>query len=402
MPKTIPTLENFVNLFERAKMEGEFAEAVGAMEVGVAALEACFKKNKTLGVDEDSAGNTLLHYAARFENADLAKTCLKYYVAFNDSNKFDMKAIHIAAFNGNVSILNYLANKGGISSSYVRVKALGHELLCFELHLAILNGQLQTASYLMESYNNAQILRVGSVGNICHLMAFTRDGSHIPTLMQSTWLQKYPYLLQECSGENFYTPLMLAASIGNVSAIEGFAKLQDLDMNKASIKDGRTALHVASQSESNIKALNDVYENEVDLYPELSVLKSAEKLLECGANINAQDNLKRTPLHSAVAAGNYEMAALLLTKGADITILDGNDMSPLLLAKQLSEENNQYDNKIVSLLENPGQQKEVINEHAGLRYHSTSHMLLAPSQQSTSVVNNNNNDLSVGQERKFK
>lgn len=50
-------------------------------------------------------------------------------------------------------------------------------------------------------------------------------------------------------------------------------------------------------------------------------------LIEKGANINAQDNEGRTPLHDAILSGFKDLAELLVRKGADYNIVDKSSKS---------------------------------------------------------------------------
>ena len=59
----------------------------------------------------------------------------------------------------------------------------------------------------------------------------------------------------------------------------------------------------------------------------------AEALLECGANIEARDSLRDTPLRRAVNCGRTAVAALLLAKGADPHSLGSKGLTPLSAAR---------------------------------------------------------------------
>jgi ankyrin repeat protein len=63
-----------------------------------------------------------------------------------------------------------------------------------------------------------------------------------------------------------------------------------------------------------------------------------EYLVSKGLNVNARNDIKRTPLHQAVLDGNYEAANALLDKGADPHMQDnyGNTPLHLLVSKRVS------------------------------------------------------------------
>ena len=55
-------------------------------------------------------------------------------------------------------------------------------------------------------------------------------------------------------------------------------------------------------------------------------------LIDHGANVNAQDDTKSTPLHLASSMGSIETVQLLIEHGADVTARDVRHMTPLHLA----------------------------------------------------------------------
>jgi ankyrin repeat protein len=59
----------------------------------------------------------------------------------------------------------------------------------------------------------------------------------------------------------------------------------------------------------------------------------AKLLVEKGAEVSAKDNAGDTPLHVAAAAGQEEMAKLLVEKGADVSAKDNVGGTPLYLAR---------------------------------------------------------------------
>jgi ankyrin repeat protein len=58
-------------------------------------------------------------------------------------------------------------------------------------------------------------------------------------------------------------------------------------------------------------------------------LRRVEQSLDAGANMNATDTLKRTPLFAAAFCNQPEVASLLLDKGSDVDAKDFLGMSPL-------------------------------------------------------------------------
>ena len=65
---------------------------------------------------------------------------------------------------------------------------------------------------------------------------------------------------------------------------------------------------------------------------------AVEKLLERGADVNAQDNDGDAPLHGAAQSGNVEILDLLLDKGADPNLKNKQGGTPLMWAAVFGHE----------------------------------------------------------------
>ena len=108
---------------------------------------------------------------------------------------------------------------------------------------------------------------------------------------------------------------------------------------------GRTPLHEAgANSSKEVVALllgrgADInahdFSRRTPLYSAISFSKTpevVELMLSRRADINARDNLAETPLHWASHRGTPEVVSLLLREGADVKALANTDVTPLHLA----------------------------------------------------------------------
>ncbi|THZ50077.1 hypothetical protein D6C90_02900 [Aureobasidium pullulans] len=110
--------------------------------------------------------------------------------------------------------------------------------------------------------------------------------------------------------------------------LERFDKLQerlilnDIDMLEPSPDDGNTALHWLIKSTSNAFALRE------------KIL--SEYLVDNPQRCSPTNLNQETPLHTAILSDSAFMAKMLIEHGADLTIRDDLERTPLDLAKELN------------------------------------------------------------------
>jgi ankyrin repeat protein len=130
------------------------------------------------------------------------------------------------------------------------------------------------------------------------------------------------------------TPIMLAASQGNVEIID-LLFTQGADPNtRGSMQ--RTALQYATEKNH---------------------IKAVKRLLAYGADIDAYDNGRLTPLVMAASRGHSELALLFIEKGADVNIQHSQGWTALIDAVAHG------DTKLVNALLEAGADKELVAEN---------------------------------------
>jgi ankyrin repeat protein len=107
---------------------------------------------------------------------------------------------------------------------------------------------------------------------------------------------------------------------------------------------GETPLHVAKTDEvvrvllecgaADLDARDDIDRTPLHETTSLGHVKAARVLLENGADPNARDNNNRTPLHTGTYRLGAEAAQVLLDYGADLNARDSNNRTPLHSASE--------------------------------------------------------------------
>ncbi|MBL0319892.1 MAG: ankyrin repeat domain-containing protein [Alphaproteobacteria bacterium] len=273
--------------------------------------------------------------------------------------------LHLYAEQGNVKNIEVLLERGadaGIQDGEGKAA----------LHLAAESGHLGAVQLLVEGRDVNQIDGQGlsplyfaaSNGHkdiVRYLIvegADMRSGFEEQNLMHLSVRNNLPYSFSCCLKEGSFiderdyygqTPLHIAVEEGNLKCIQYSAsKGENLDMTDS---DGRTLLHTAVIcSKEHIakylikKAKLDVNskDNNNNTPLHYAVVYNNDYIMRNlmdhpQINLNVKDELGNTPLHIAVSYGNTELVTKLLEKGADPTLTNNDNKTPMSLAEALKQ-----------------------------------------------------------------
>ena len=117
-------------------------------------------------------------------------------------------------------------------------------------------------------------------------------------------------------------------------------------------ENGDTPLHIAINAcvGTTAEGTNEVSSN--------VAAECAEILISYGAEVNIQNNIGSTPLHSAVCRSNLAVIQVLLKHGGRVDVQDVYGNTPLMLAQAMKKST-----KIVALLEKMTNSKHIVTCH---------------------------------------
>uniref|UniRef100_A0A8C9T8C5 CARD- and ANK-containing Inflammasome Adaptor Protein n=1 Tax=Scleropages formosus TaxID=113540 RepID=A0A8C9T8C5_SCLFO len=267
---------------------------IAAQHDQVAVMKFLISKGAKLDI-RDSQGRTALHRAAEMGNTSATKVLLQNGADIYALDKYsDITFLHVAAIKNNYNLVMVLLKSGSPNTARVLLEA-GAKLPPDAMKSLLFKAVQRNLEWII-----AALIDAGTDVN-------SRND------------------LQ-------YTPLLLAAELGNVYAF-------NILMSKnASVEDklpnGNSSLHLAVQS-GNMHITKLLLEEGVDanavgsqeqtplhltaLYNQSALV---EELLHVGAHINAVDQKGLTPLHVASQQGHPDIVSLLIRREADISAKD--------------------------------------------------------------------------------
>lgn len=265
-----------------------------------------------------SSGSSPLEAAAAAGESLIVEILLAKRASTERTQSSAWGPIHHAAGNGHIEVLRLLLIKGA------NVNALTKDGRT-ALHLAVEERRRDCARLLLASGARADI-RAGDGNTPLHIAAGNGDEHMVRLLLQKgaekNIRNKYGKTAYDIAAENGHNRLFdalrlgdnlcAAARMGDVKTIQ---KLLDHGANvNGRDQNGWTALHRASFK---------------------GRIEAARALIDNGVDVNGRDEEGYTALHCAVESGHVDVTELLVKKGADIDARTNKGVTALQIAEAL-------------------------------------------------------------------
>ncbi|XP_044766600.1 ankyrin-3-like isoform X3 [Coccinella septempunctata] len=290
--------------------------------------------------EKKSDSNTSFLRAARAGQLDKIKEYLDTGMIkdINTSNANGLNALHLAAKDGHIEIVQELLKRGAIVDAATKKGNTA-------LHIASLAGQEEVVKILVQ---NGASLNVQSQNGFTPLyMAAQENHDGCVKFLLSKGAN------QALATEDGFTPLAVAMQQGHDKVVavllendtRGKVRLPALHI--AAKKDDVKAAALLLQNEHNPDVTSKSGFTPLHIAAHYGNDKVASLLYDKGADVNYTAKHNITPLHVASKWGKINMVSLLVAKGADIQAKTRDGLTPLHCAARSG-----HDQVVDMLLEN--------------------------------------------------
>ncbi|NXW58152.1 AKD1B protein, partial [Eurystomus gularis] len=278
-------------------------------------------------------GLTVIHLAAWTGNLDIMRKLVKAGADQKAKNEEGMNALHFAAQNNSVKIVDYFLQ---------------------DLHLSDLNKPDGKGKkpFLLASEKG----HVDMINNLITLKLFTSEkdkegNTALHLAAKNGHNEVLEVLLQQWEeindlNQNGETPFYLSVEGGHKKCaellLEAGSDINVLTQNNSS------ALQIAIQN-GHLSLVPFLIDKNIDLVPKpeqknsplhLAVINShlpvVKSLLDADHDINSLNHRQETPLHLAADLGNVELVEVLLKAGCDLKMVDKHGKTALAVASRSS------------------------------------------------------------------
>ena len=240
---------------------------------------------------KDGMGRSPLLVACENGNIAKVKMLVEAGASVRATDYKKQTCLTLAAHHGHTETVRYLV---GLPEVEVNQKAMNKHTA---LHSALLEGHPDVVQLLIDA--GADIEARNNFGRSPLLVASSKGKLSIVKLLVKAGAEL-------CATDYRDTCLTLAAGYGRTETVRYLAGLQDLDVNHAEHGDF-TALHNA------VYGVHWYYSGVPEGYPDV-----VQVLIDAGADIEAKDDMGRSPLLHACCKGNLSIVKMLVEGGASV------------------------------------------------------------------------------------
>jgi ankyrin repeat protein len=321
---------------ENYKLQGIDYQLISAAYNGDRALvKKSLERGASINNAKDSLGNTALWHAVDQGHTQVIQLLLEHRADFNCKNNTEHSPLQLALDRDRQDILNlfFKACSHMDFSTIDQLRTYNPHYYTSPnnsaLHVAAYNGNAHVVQLLLD--NGFDVNFIDRYGKAALHYAAQNGHTQVVELLLSHKATIDQTILGSYRDNFNATPLHLAAKAGQTATVELLLKSRATTNAQATLLD-YTPLHYVSEI-NNQEQANQII----------------KLLLNYGADINAINKGKETPLYHALDKRRIDIAALLLRNGADVNIQQGPfKCTPLHLVLECMPEPNKK--KLITLL----------------------------------------------------
>lgn len=331
----------------------------GARTNNVAQVQTALKVHKVNVNTRNNLDRTALHWAAANGHLNIVQILLQAKADVSFVDKYGMTALMWAACNGHVVIVEALMKAGAVATVVNRqglnavhcaamnahddvINSIGTSVdintFCKDdltaLHIAAEKGYINVVNQLLTLKCDAKLKNKAGTTAL-HLAASAGHAAVIRKLL------RYGVEVDE-TDLNGTTALMMASESGHLNAVKVLLQGK-ANPNEPNLKRMTSVMLAAFNGHASVVmmlinngAILNTGNTSKDTALHLAVSNDhrdvVKVLIDSGCDVNAINACKQTALHVAVELGNPEIVSLLLTAGTQLDTKDASGKTALMLA----------------------------------------------------------------------
>uniref|UniRef100_A0A8B9SVT9 Ankyrin repeat and death domain containing 1B n=1 Tax=Anas platyrhynchos TaxID=8839 RepID=A0A8B9SVT9_ANAPL len=293
-------------------------------------MEKLFKKSVNINA-VDTLKRTALHFAVARSHTSAVDFLLHHKARLDMADQHGLTVIHLAAWTGNLDVMRKLVKAGADQ------KAKNEEGMN-ALHFAAQNNSVKIVDYFLQDLHLTDLNKPDGKGRKPFLLA--SEKGHVDMINDLIALK----LFTSEKDQEGNTALHLAAKNGHSEVVEILLKqweeINDLNQNGEtpfylSVEGGHEkCAELLLEAGSDINVLTHQKNSPLHLAVINNHLPVVKALLDANHDINFLNHRQETPLHLAADLGNVELVEMLLKAGCDLKTTDKNGKTALAMASR--------------------------------------------------------------------